>query len=189
MHPDAVFVQEMRDKKSATFAFNLMISGIPVLTTTHATSAPGIIERLIELGVPLYNIVSDKAVSLLMSQALVKKVCPHCASTLSSLKDSDPLMHDILHDKASKKGLTLSPDMLIRNKSGCNKCEKTGVYGRKLVIEHIDLDENDKGFIERKAFTEWRQYLSGTSYNPIERQCFTLALQHEMCTQDMLEYF
>ena len=189
MHPDAVFVQEMRDKKSATFAFNLMISGIPVLTTTHATSAPGIIERLIELGVPLYNIVSDKAVSLLMSQALVKKVCPHCSTTLSELENTDKLMYDILHDKAAKKGLTLYPDMFIRNTSGCSKCEYTGVYGRKLIIEHIDLDENDKGFIERKAFTEWRKHLSTTSYNPIENQCYVLSQNREMCTQDMLEYF
>lgn len=189
MHPDAVFVQEMRDTKSATFAFNLMISGIPVLTTTHATSAPGVIERLIELGVPLYNIVSDKAVSLIMSQALVKLVCPDCAHTMKDIEANEPLMYSILHDKATKLGVQLSDDMPIRNHNGCSHCKHTGTISRKLVIEHIDLSDDDKSFIERRAFTEWRNYLKTTEYNPIENQCFALAKNGQMCTQEMLEYF
>lgn len=189
MNPDAVFVQEMRDSMSAEFAFGMMLSGIPVLTTCHATSAPGVIERLIELKVPLYNIVADKTVSLIMSQSLVKKVCPSCAESLSELKHSDHYKHSILVEKANKLGLDITDDMLVRSQEGCVECDNTGTIGRKLVIEYIDLTDKDKSYIERKAFTEWRSYLRTTSYNPIEKQCYKLATEHVMCTQDMLEYF
>ncbi|HCV01074.1 MAG TPA: hypothetical protein DG048_00390, partial [Pseudoalteromonas sp.] len=64
-----------------------------------------------------------------------------------------------------------------------------GTISRKLVIEHIDLSDDDKSFIERRAFTEWRNYLKTTEYNPIENQCFALARNGQMCTQEMLEYF
>lgn len=189
MNPDAVFVQEMRDAMSAEFAFGMMLSGIPVLTTCHATSAPGVIERLIELKVPLYNIVADKTVSLIMSQSLVKKVCPHCAVSLKDLGEVDPLKYDILNDKAKNLGLTVTDDMLVRSPEGCPHCDDTGTLGRKLVIEYIDLSDKDKSFIERKAFTEWRQYLKTTDYLPIEHQCYTLATKHVMCAQEMLEYY
>ena len=189
MNPDAVFVQEMRDSMSAEFAFGMMLSGIPVLTTCHATSAPGVIERLIELKVPLYNIVADKTVSLIMSQSLVKIVCPSCSQSMGQLKESDIYKHSILEEKASNLGLNLSDDMLVRTQEGCAECDNTGTIGRKLVIEYIDLTDKDKSYIERKAFTEWRGYLKTTSYKPIEKQCYKLATENVMCTQDMLEYF
>ncbi len=189
MNPNGVYVQEMRDPASAKFAFGMMISGIPVLTTCHATSAPGVVERLLELKVPVQNIVADKSLSLLMSQVLVKRLCPRCAITLNSLEQEDAERFSIVAAKAKALHLSLSGEMMIRSEQGCSSCKGTGTIGRKLLIEYIELSDEDKDFIIRGEFVAWRKYLRTTNYNPIDKQCYEYARKGMMCTQDMLEYF
>jgi type IV pilus assembly protein PilB len=74
--PDVILVGEIRDKETAEIAINASLTGHLVLTTLHTNSAPASFARLIEMGVPTY-LLAD-AVSLIVAQRLVKRVCAEC---------------------------------------------------------------------------------------------------------------
>ena len=49
-HPDIFIVGEIRDRQTARAVLTAALSGHLVLSTLHATSAYGVIERLADLG-------------------------------------------------------------------------------------------------------------------------------------------
>lgn len=49
--PDVILIGEIRDEKTAKFAFRAALTGHLVLTTLHAKNALGTIERLLDLGI------------------------------------------------------------------------------------------------------------------------------------------
>lgn len=49
--PDMVMIGELRDEKTAAFAFNASLTGHLVLSTLHAKNAEGTIYRLLEMGI------------------------------------------------------------------------------------------------------------------------------------------
>jgi type II secretory ATPase GspE/PulE/Tfp pilus assembly ATPase PilB-like protein len=189
MNPDSVFVQELRDKESASFAFSMMLSGIPVLTTVHATSVVGVIRRFIKLGVHIDDITADKVLSLVMSQALTRVLCDHCKIPFSKMKSSDPIRYQATIEKSKSIKVIIKESMYFRNNSGCKKCTNSGTDGRKLVIEYVDISDKDVEFIRREAFSEWKTHLNNSGFNSIERQMEILAGEGNVCVQEMLEYF
>ena len=189
MNPDAVFVQELRDHDSAAFAFKMMISGITVLTTTHATSVVGVIERLLNLGIPLEEICTDKVLSLLMSQALVGQVCKECCFSLNDIRQSKPNYFREISDKAKRYGVTLNETMSVRNRKGCSSCQHTGIASRQIFIDYADVTDADRAFILKKDFQGWKQHLLANGFIPLEQQIYRDSLNGSICVEDMLGYF
>jgi type IV pilus assembly protein PilB len=74
--PDILMVGEIRDKETATIAIQAAQTGHLVLSTLHTNSALETITRLHSMGIEPYNIVS--AVSLVIAQRLVRKLCTAC---------------------------------------------------------------------------------------------------------------
>ncbi len=74
--PDIVAVGEIRDGETAEIAMRAAITGHLVLSTVHTYDAASTIDRLIDIGVEPYLIASG--VRGVISQRLVRKVCPHC---------------------------------------------------------------------------------------------------------------
>jgi type II secretory ATPase GspE/PulE/Tfp pilus assembly ATPase PilB-like protein len=189
MNPDAAFVQELRDPESASFAFSMMLSGIPVLTTVHATSVVGVIRRFIKLGVHIDDITADKVLSLIMSQTLTRLLCTHCKIPFSEMKLIDPIRYQATIEKSKNVKVNPKESMYFRNHLGCKKCNNSGTNGRKLVIEYVDITDKDIQFIRREAFSEWKEHLNNSGFNSIERQIESLADKSDVCVQEMLEYF
>jgi type II secretory ATPase GspE/PulE/Tfp pilus assembly ATPase PilB-like protein len=189
MNPDAVFVQELRDIESASFAFSMMLSGIAVLTTVHATSVIGVFRRFIKLGVHIDDMTADKILSLIMSQTLARLLCDHCKTSLTDMRVQDPVRYHATIEKSQNIKVSTDETMFFRNNDGCSQCDYTGTQGRKLVIEYVDVSEQDIQFIRREAFTEWKTYLNDNGFNSIEKQVEALANDGRICVQEMLEYF
>lgn len=74
--PDVIMVGEIRDLETASIAVKAAQTGHLVLSTLHTNDAPQTINRLVQMGIEPFNIVS--AVLLIMAQRLARRLCEHC---------------------------------------------------------------------------------------------------------------
>ncbi|WJY23288.1 GspE/PulE family protein [Fontisubflavum oceani] len=74
--PDVIMVGEIRDEETAEISTRAALVGRLVLSTVHANDSFGVIERLINLGVPPYLI--GATLRGVLSQRLVPKLCKKC---------------------------------------------------------------------------------------------------------------
>ncbi|PMC22676.1 type II secretion system protein GspE, partial [Klebsiella aerogenes] len=74
--PDIVMVGEIRDAETAEIAIKAAQTGHLVLSTLHTNSTSETLIRLQQMGVARWMISS--ALSLVVAQRLVRKLCPHC---------------------------------------------------------------------------------------------------------------
>jgi len=128
--PDVVMVGEIRDLETAEIAIKAAQTGHLVLSTLHTNSAAETITRLINMGVPGYNIASS--VSLIIAQRLARRLCEHC-------KQPEQLPAQEL------LGLGYSPDQVAQSPTfyapvGCDKCSG-GYKGRVGIYEVMPISE------------------------------------------------
>lgn len=83
--PDILMVGEIRDQETAELAIHAAHTGHLVLSTVHANSAVETIARLNQLGVQSHNLAH--AISLIIAQRLVRRVCPDCVSGCTTCDD------------------------------------------------------------------------------------------------------
>ena len=74
--PDIIMVGEIRDLETAEIAVKAAQTGHLVLSTLHTNDAPQTLNRLMQMGIEPFNIVS--AVILIMAQRLARRLCEHC---------------------------------------------------------------------------------------------------------------
>lgn len=74
--PDIIMVGEIRDLETAEIAIKAAHTGHLVLSTLHTNSAAETLTRLINIGIPAYNIANS--VSLLVAQRLARQLCETC---------------------------------------------------------------------------------------------------------------
>lgn len=138
--PDIIMVGEIRDEETAQIAIRAAITGHLVLSTLHTNDAAGAILRLVDMGIPDY-LVSDAVVGII-SQRLVKKLCPVCKKKVKTTPQE-------------MKILGLDAPTYIYKPSGCNYCNNTGYRGRTAVHEIMIMnDEMRDALISKKASLE-----------------------------------
>jgi type II secretory ATPase GspE/PulE/Tfp pilus assembly ATPase PilB-like protein len=74
--PDIILVGEIRDRETADIAINAALTGHLVLSTLHTNDAVGAVTRLLDMG--LENFLVSSALFGVLSQRLVRKICPVC---------------------------------------------------------------------------------------------------------------
>jgi len=74
--PDIIMIGEIRDLETAQIAIKAAYTGHLVLATLHTNSAAASLTRLINMGIPAFDLAN--AVSLIIAQRLVRKICPKC---------------------------------------------------------------------------------------------------------------
>lgn len=74
--PDIIMIGEIRDKETAEIAVQAAETGHLVLSTLHTNNAIESIARLQSMGIDEHHFTS--AVSLVIAQRLVRKLCVHC---------------------------------------------------------------------------------------------------------------
>ncbi|OGV83706.1 MAG: hypothetical protein A3K19_13795 [Lentisphaerae bacterium RIFOXYB12_FULL_65_16] len=77
--PDVILIGEIRDRETADIAIQAALTGHLVLSTLHTNDAAGAISRLLDMGVESFLISS--ALLGVVSQRLVRRVCPDCRGT------------------------------------------------------------------------------------------------------------
>lgn len=128
--PDIIMVGEIRDLETAEIAIKAAQTGHMVLSTLHTNSAPETLTRLINMGVPAFNVATS--VNLIIAQRLARKLCDFCKQEASIPAKA---LLDI--------GFTpeeLTQGIHIFQAVGCKKC-KNGYKGRVGVYEVMPISK------------------------------------------------
>ena len=133
--PDVIMVGEVRDLETAEIAIKAAQTGHLVLSTLHTNDAPQTLTRLLNMGVPAYNIASS--VSLIIAQRLARRLCQVCR------KPADIPRLELIKEGFSEEQVD-SEDFQIfeANVEGCEECNngykgRTGIYQVMPVTEAI----------------------------------------------------
>lgn len=127
--PDIIMVGEIRDNETARIAVRASITGHLVLSTVHTNNSLTTIERLIDMEVERYLLGS--ALTGIISQKLVKKLCPKCRSTRPTSEYEKALIKKHLGINVSEVYVPV----------GCKYCNH-GFTGRIAIHEVLTINED-----------------------------------------------
>ncbi|MCK6525534.1 Flp pilus assembly complex ATPase component TadA [Myxococcota bacterium] len=146
--PNVLVIGEVRDHETAEAVFHAANTGHLVLSTLHTTGAVSSITRLLDLQVAPWLVAST--LSGVVSQRLVRKVCPHC-SVVAAPQEED-------FARLNLPLLALGPKVRRAGK-GCPACQLTGYSGRIAVFELLEINEDLRELIaaERPEGEIWRK--------------------------------
>ncbi|WP_193039019.1 type IV-A pilus assembly ATPase PilB [Pseudoalteromonas nigrifaciens] len=125
--PDVVMVGEIRDLETAEISIKAAQTGHLVLSTLHTNSAPETITRLLNMGVPAYNVASS--ISLIIAQRLARRLCPKC-KTPENLPSEELLRQGFSQQQIS--------EMTLYAPKGCENCTD-GYKGRVGIYEVMKI--------------------------------------------------
>ncbi|ARD20751.1 type IV-A pilus assembly ATPase PilB [Shewanella japonica] len=128
--PDVVMVGEIRDLETAEIAIKAAQTGHLVLSTLHTNSAAETLTRLINMGVPGYNIASS--VNLIIAQRLARRLCPECKSP-----------EDVPTEELQRLGFSessINNGFTVYKPVGCDHCSG-GYKGRVGIYEVMKMTD------------------------------------------------
>lgn len=128
--PDIVMVGEIRDLETAEIAIKAAQTGHLVLSTLHTNSAPETLTRLLNMGVPAFNVATT--VSLIIAQRLARRLCGHCKTAATDVPD------EILSEEGFDNIGVERKDIKLFHPVGCSQCNN-GYKGRVGVYEVVRI--------------------------------------------------
>ena len=121
--PDIIMLGEIRDLETAEIAVKAAHTGHLVLATLHTNSAIATLTRLLNMGIPAFNLAT--AISLIIAQRLIRKLCIHC-------KQPQDLPAKILAAN------TLNENTIVYTAPGCKHCNR-GYQKRVAIFEMLPI--------------------------------------------------
>jgi len=126
--PDIIMVGEIRDLETAEISVKAAQTGHLVLSTLHTNSAPETLTRLINMGVPAFNIASS--VHLIVAQRLARRLCKECKVLVE--KPPVKALVELGFDEGEIDSLSIyEPD-------GCGQCSN-GYKGRVGIYQVMPI--------------------------------------------------
>lgn len=161
--PDIIAVGEIRDGETAQIAMRAAMTGHLVLSTIHTNDAMASIDRLLDIGVEPYLIAG--AVRGIISQRLVRKICPRCRQAYQATPEEIDLL-----------GLSPGQYRLYRG-AGCSECFQTGYRGRTAVFEILTMGQEVRRAIHGRDKKAMEEAVRRSAFRPILDDCAQLALE------------
>ena len=127
---DVVMVGEIRDLETAEIAVKAAQTGHLVMSTLHTNSAPETLTRLLNMGVPSFNVATS--VNLIIAQRLGRKLCPQCRIAFDDIPDK------ILKDEGFEEIGIAREEFTIFKAGDCPSCTN-GYKGRVGVYETLKI--------------------------------------------------
>ncbi|WP_317930906.1 type IV-A pilus assembly ATPase PilB [Halioxenophilus sp. WMMB6] len=131
--PDIVMVGEIRDLETAEIAIKAAQTGHLVLSTLHTNSAPETLTRLLNMGVPAFNVATS--VSVIIAQRLARRLCPACK------KPADDIPDEILTEEGFDNIGFPREEITLFHPVGCDACNG-GYKGRVGVYEVVRITDS-----------------------------------------------
>ena len=132
--PDIIMIGEIRDDETGRIAVRAAITGHLVLSTIHTNNSLNTIERLLDMDVERYLLGS--ALSGIISQRLVKKLCPKCRASRNTTNYEKRIFKSIMNMDVEQ----------IYTPVGCDECID-GYKGRIALQEVLEIDDDIKDAI------------------------------------------
>ena len=128
--PDIIMVGEIRDLETAEIAIKAAQTGHMVLSTLHTNDAPQTLTRLMNMGVPTFNIASS--IQLITAQRLARRLC--------SCKQPMTIPHEALINAGFKEE-ELDGSWQLYGPVGCERCKGSGYKGRVGIYQVMPISE------------------------------------------------
>ncbi|MEK7453103.1 MAG: GspE/PulE family protein [Patescibacteria group bacterium] len=152
--PDIIMIGEIRDEETASIAVNSAMTGHLVLSTLHANDSATTLPRLLDMGIEPFLVAST--VNIAIAQRLVRKICEKCRSSYTLTEGEKKMIESDVKLKAifdAKGKQDLSGVRLYRG-AGCKVCGNTGYTGRLGVFEVLEMADNIKELIIKRASSD-----------------------------------
>ncbi len=163
--PDIIMVGEIRDDETARIAVRASITGHLVLSTIHTNNSLNTIERLLDMDVERYLLGS--ALSGIISQRLVKKLCPKCRTS----RKTNPYEKNLF-----KKVLGMDVEE-IYTPVGCNECIN-GYKGRTAIHEVLEINQDIRdAIVNNLRKEELRTLVYGKGDNTLIKDGLTKVME------------
>lgn len=120
--PDVMLIGEVRDEETAGLSMRAALTGHLVFSTVHTNDAIGVVVRLRDLGVD--NFVIASTVRGVVSQRLLRLLCPHCKRPSNSQETWNGI----------------EPGQIFEH-AGCPLCRQTGYIGRTAIAEVLHMNK------------------------------------------------
>ena len=138
--PDIIMVGEVRDLETAEIAIKAAQTGHMVMSTLHTNDAPATLTRLMNMGVPTFNIASS--ILLITAQRLARRLCT-CKKPI-----------DVPNQALLDAGFTeadLDGSWTLYGPGSCDRCKGTGYKGRVGIYQVMPISEATQRLIMNGA--------------------------------------
>jgi len=129
--PDIIMVGEIRDLETAEIAIKAAQTGHMVLSTLHTNDAPSTLTRLMNMGIPTFNIASS--ILLITAQRLARRLCT-CKKPLDA--PAEALLN------AGFSEADLDGSWTLYGPNGCERCKDSGYKGRVGLYQVMPVSED-----------------------------------------------
>src|SRR5271154_5586864 len=140
--PNVIMIGEIRDKETAKIALKAAQTGHLVLSTLHTNDSVSAVTRLLDLGVPGFQIATS--LTAIIAQRLIRRLCVCSKSMPTSPEYATQLLQAGISD----------PPAFHNAPNGCEICDLTGFKGRIGIYEMLALDESIRASIREGGNTD-----------------------------------
>jgi type IV pilus assembly protein PilB len=133
--PNVIMIGEIRDKETAEIALKAAQTGHLVLSTLHTNDSVSAVTRLLDLGVPGFQIATS--LTAIIAQRLIRRLCVCSKSIPTTPEYASQLV---------LAGIT-DPPPFHNAPNGCEICDLTGFKGRIGIYEMLAVDESVRAAI------------------------------------------
>ena len=137
--PDIIMVGEIRDTETAEISIQASLTGHMVFSTIHTNDAAGAINRLLDMGIDDYLLVST--LLGVLGQRLVRVICPGCKEGFEPDVGYHKHIYNLVDDPT---------EALFYRGRGCKLCGGTGYKGRQGIYELFRMDDEIRHLIMQK---------------------------------------
>ncbi|MDR4497920.1 MAG: Flp pilus assembly complex ATPase component TadA [Candidatus Scalindua sp.] len=138
--PNVIVIGEIRDDETAEIAVSAALTGHLVISTLHTNDAPSAITRLTDMGIKPFLISSS--IHAVAAQRLIRVICQKCK-----------VPYKIEEEYLTTLGLDINDFGITEfyRGSGCDHCNRTGYYGRTVILELMCITPELRDAIYRKV--------------------------------------
>ncbi len=128
---NVLMIGEIRDREMLEMCVQSAMTGHLVMTTLHATTSPGAIRRMLDIGIAPFML--NSSLIGVISQKLVRLLCPDCKQ--QARVDESLLPAEV------KQVLHRHKNVTWYGPRGCSACTKTGYRGMTAIHEVLVMND------------------------------------------------
>jgi type II secretory ATPase GspE/PulE/Tfp pilus assembly ATPase PilB-like protein len=175
--PNVLMIGEIRDQEMLQMAVQSAMTGHLVLTTLHATTSPGAIRRMLDIGVAPFMV--NASLLGVISQKLVRLLCPDCKQPTK--------MDEALLPAEAREALQSHKDVTWFGPKGCPACTSTGYRGMIAIHEVLVMDDTIRQVVSTDpTATQIRQAALGQGMKSMLQDGLAKAAQGMTSVEEIL---
>jgi len=150
-NPDILMLGEIRDEETARIAVQAAVTGHLVLSTVHSNRAAGAVSRILGMGVATDDLAN--ATNCLISQRLVRKLCPNCRKEDRPTEEESAIIDRIMGKFPGETLKNVPETDRVFRAVGCPECNGVGYLGQIILSEVLPNDRDIEGLITGNALS------------------------------------